>query len=60
MFALYFNQVNMKEGFSLPEVTLNWKKFHSQIATSWMLEFEVRLQHWQLLTYVVTYNVSLA
>ncbi|KAI5419423.1 hypothetical protein KIW84_043556 [Lathyrus oleraceus] len=43
-------RVNMKEGFPLPPITLDWKKFRCQIATSWMLGFVGRLQHWQLLT----------
>ncbi|KAI5399389.1 hypothetical protein KIW84_064662 [Lathyrus oleraceus] len=38
-------QVNMKEGFPLPPVTLDWKKFHSHIATTWMLGFAGRMQH---------------
>ncbi|KAI5427084.1 hypothetical protein KIW84_032494 [Lathyrus oleraceus] len=43
-------QVNMKEGFPLPPVTLDWKKFRCPTTTSWMLGFAGRLQHWQLLT----------
>ncbi|KAI5401505.1 hypothetical protein KIW84_066106 [Lathyrus oleraceus] len=46
-------QVNMKEGFPLPAVTLDWKKFRSHIATTWMLGFAGRMQHWQLLTPVL-------
>ncbi|KAI5402994.1 hypothetical protein KIW84_050554 [Lathyrus oleraceus] len=46
-------QVNMKEGFPLPPVTLDWKKFHSHIATTWILGFAGRMQHWQLLTPVL-------
>ncbi|KAI5404175.1 hypothetical protein KIW84_051352 [Lathyrus oleraceus] len=46
-------QVNMKEGFPLPPVTLDWKNFHSYIATTWMLGFVGRMQHWQLLTPVL-------
>ncbi|KAI5448433.1 hypothetical protein KIW84_015738 [Lathyrus oleraceus] len=46
-------QVNMKEGFPLPPVTLDWKKFCSHIATTWMLGFAGRMQHWQLLTPVL-------
>ncbi|KAI5435977.1 hypothetical protein KIW84_022415 [Lathyrus oleraceus] len=38
-------QVNMKEGFPLPPVTLDWKKFRSYTAMSWMLGFAGRLQH---------------
>ncbi|XP_050880353.1 uncharacterized protein LOC127084029 [Lathyrus oleraceus] len=38
-------QVNMKEGFPLPPVTLDWKKFRCQTATSCMLGFTGRLQH---------------
>ncbi|KAI5434175.1 hypothetical protein KIW84_021146 [Lathyrus oleraceus] len=45
--------VNMKEGFPLPPVTLDWKKFRSHIATTWMLGFAGRMQHWQLLTPVL-------
>ncbi|KAI5411501.1 hypothetical protein KIW84_056543 [Lathyrus oleraceus] len=43
-------QVNMKEGFPLPPVTLDWRKFRSHTTTSWMLGFAGRLQYWQLLT----------
>ncbi|KAI5381250.1 hypothetical protein KIW84_UN0887 [Lathyrus oleraceus] len=43
-------QVNMKEGFPLPPVTLDWKKFRSHIATTWMLGFAGRMQHWQTYT----------
>ncbi|KAI5411479.1 hypothetical protein KIW84_056527 [Lathyrus oleraceus] len=46
-------QVNMKEGLPLPPVTLDWKKFRSHIATTWMLGFAGRMQHWQLLTPVL-------
>ncbi|KAI5423603.1 hypothetical protein KIW84_046511 [Lathyrus oleraceus] len=46
-------QFNMKEGFPLPPVTLDWRKFRSHTATTWMLEFAGRLQHWQLLTLVL-------
>ncbi|KAI5439944.1 hypothetical protein KIW84_025343 [Lathyrus oleraceus] len=46
-------QVNMKEGFPLPPVTLDWKKFRSHITTTWMLGFAGRMQHWQLLTPVI-------
>ncbi|KAI5430110.1 hypothetical protein KIW84_034618 [Lathyrus oleraceus] len=46
-------QVNMKEGFPLPPVTLDWKKFRSHIATTWMLGFAGRMQHRQLLTPVL-------
>ncbi|KAI5442316.1 hypothetical protein KIW84_011402 [Lathyrus oleraceus] len=46
-------QVNMKEGFPLPPVTLDWKKFRSHITTTWMLGFAGRMQHWQLLTPVL-------
>ncbi|KAI5390399.1 hypothetical protein KIW84_075642 [Lathyrus oleraceus] len=38
-------QVNMKEGFPLPPVTLDWKKFRSHTITSWMLGFAGRLQN---------------
>ncbi|KAI5385413.1 hypothetical protein KIW84_072129 [Lathyrus oleraceus] len=38
-------QVNMKEGFPLPPVTLDWNKFRSHIATTWMLGFAGRMQH---------------
>ncbi|KAI5384533.1 hypothetical protein KIW84_071509 [Lathyrus oleraceus] len=47
-------QVNMKEGFPLPPVTLDWRKFRSHTATSWMLGFAGRLQHWKLLTPILT------
>ncbi|KAI5395777.1 hypothetical protein KIW84_062092 [Lathyrus oleraceus] len=38
-------QVNMKEGFPLPPVTLDWRKFCSHTATSLMLGFAGRLQY---------------
>ncbi|CAK8567580.1 unnamed protein product [Lathyrus sativus] len=38
--------VNMKEGFPLLPMTLDWKKFHSPAATSWMLGFAGHLQYW--------------
>ncbi|CAK8579368.1 unnamed protein product [Lathyrus sativus] len=43
-------QVDMKEWFPLPPVTVDWKKFRSPTTTSWMLGFAGRLQHWQQLT----------
>ncbi|KAI5406653.1 hypothetical protein KIW84_053115 [Lathyrus oleraceus] len=46
-------QVNMKEGFPLLPVTLDWKKFRSHTSTTWMLGFAGRMQHWQLLTPVL-------
>ncbi|KAI5394304.1 hypothetical protein KIW84_061117 [Lathyrus oleraceus] len=46
-------QVNMKEGFPLPPFTLDWKNFRSHTATTWMLGFTERMQHWQLLTPVL-------
>ncbi|KAI5425906.1 hypothetical protein KIW84_031653 [Lathyrus oleraceus] len=46
-------QVNMKEGFSLPPVTLDLRKFRSHTTITWMLGFTGRLQHWQLLTLVL-------
>lgn len=49
----YCYQVNMKEGFLLPPVTLDWKKFHCPAATSWMLGFAGYLQHWKLLTLIL-------
>ncbi|CAK8543609.1 unnamed protein product [Lathyrus sativus] len=39
--------VNMKEGFPLPPVTIDWKKFRSPTTTFWMLGFAGCLQHWQ-------------
>ncbi|CAK8575028.1 unnamed protein product [Lathyrus sativus] len=39
-------QKNMKEGFPLPPITLDWNKFRSPTATSWMLGFAGCLQHW--------------
>ncbi|CAK8535103.1 unnamed protein product [Lathyrus sativus] len=41
----YWVQVNMKEGFPLPPVTVDWKKFRSPAAISWMLGFAGRIQH---------------
>ncbi|CAK8536513.1 unnamed protein product [Lathyrus sativus] len=52
-------QVNMKEGFPLPPVTIDWKKFRSPAATSWMLGFAGRLQHWQQLTPILPAHYTL-
>ncbi|KAI5415151.1 hypothetical protein KIW84_040562 [Lathyrus oleraceus] len=41
------------EGFPLPPVILDWRKFRSHTSTTWMLGFAGRLQHWQLLTPVL-------
>ncbi|CAK8538509.1 unnamed protein product [Lathyrus sativus] len=49
-------QVNRKEGFPLPPVTVDWKKFRSPAATSWMLGFAGRLQHWQQLMPILPTN----
>ncbi|CAK8534065.1 unnamed protein product [Lathyrus sativus] len=50
-------QVNMKEGFPLPPVTVDWKKFRSPAATSWMIGFAGRLQHYQrILNYKLCYS----
>ncbi|CAK8574038.1 unnamed protein product [Lathyrus sativus] len=51
--------VNMKEGFPLPPVTLDWKNFRSPAATSWMLGFARRLQHWQQLTPILPTHYTL-
>ncbi|CAK8562017.1 unnamed protein product [Lathyrus sativus] len=51
--------VNMKEGFPLPPVTVNWKKFRSPAATSWMIGFAGRLQHWQQLTPILPTHYEL-
>ncbi|XP_050902790.1 uncharacterized protein LOC127115245 [Lathyrus oleraceus] len=32
-------QINMNEGFPLPPVTLDWKKYRTLDATSWMIGF---------------------
>ncbi|CAK8573478.1 unnamed protein product [Lathyrus sativus] len=52
-------QVNMKEGFPLPPVTVYWKKFHSPATTSWMLGFAGRLQYWQQLTLILPTHYEL-
>ncbi|CAK8567881.1 unnamed protein product [Lathyrus sativus] len=52
-------QVNIKEGFSLPPVIVDWKKFHSPAATSWMLGFARCLQHWQQLTPILPTHYKL-
>ncbi|CAK8561903.1 unnamed protein product [Lathyrus sativus] len=52
-------QVNMKEGFPLPSVTVDWKKFRSPAATSWMIGFAGRLQHWQQLTPILPTHYEL-
>ncbi|XP_058768863.1 uncharacterized protein LOC131642659 [Vicia villosa] len=38
-------QVNMNEGFPLPPVTTDWRKYRTKDATSWMVGFVERLQH---------------
>ncbi|CAK8566494.1 unnamed protein product [Lathyrus sativus] len=55
----YWVQVNMKEGFPFPLVTLDWNKFRSSAATSWMLGFAGRLQHWQQLTHILPTHYEL-
>ncbi|CAK8533253.1 unnamed protein product [Lathyrus sativus] len=52
-------QVNMKEGFPLPPVTVDWKKFRSPAATSWMIGFAGCLQHWQQLTPILPTHYEL-
>ncbi|CAK8570938.1 unnamed protein product [Lathyrus sativus] len=52
-------QINMKERFTLPPVTLDWKKFRSPAATSWMLGFAEHLQHWQQLTPILPMHYEL-
>ncbi|CAK8572478.1 unnamed protein product [Lathyrus sativus] len=52
-------QVNMKEGFPLPPVTVDRKKFCSPATTSWMLGFAGRLQHWQQLTPILPTHYEL-
>ncbi|XP_058742676.1 uncharacterized protein LOC131615215 [Vicia villosa] len=52
-------QVNMKDGLPLPRVTIDWKMFHSQVSTSWMLGFAGRLQYWIHLSPMIPSYVSL-
>ncbi|XP_058767246.1 uncharacterized protein LOC131640896 [Vicia villosa] len=52
-------QVNMNEGFPLPPVTTDWKKYRIKDATSWMVGFVGRLQHRQRLTPILPKYVSL-
>ncbi|XP_058777076.1 PKS-NRPS hybrid synthetase cheA-like [Vicia villosa] len=52
-------QVNMNEGFLLPPVTTDWKKYRTKDATSWMVGFAGRLQHWQHLTPILPKYVRL-
>ncbi|KAK2383491.1 protein FAR1-RELATED SEQUENCE [Trifolium repens] len=42
-------QVNMKQGFPLPEVMPEWKKYCSSEASSWISNLNGRLQYWELL-----------
>ncbi|WJX45945.1 hypothetical protein P8452_32790 [Trifolium repens] len=42
-------QVNMKQGFPLPEVMPEWKKYCSSEASSWISNLNGRLQYWKLL-----------
>ncbi|CAK8536923.1 unnamed protein product [Lathyrus sativus] len=53
------NWVNMKEEFPLPPVIVDWKKFRSPAATSWMLGLAERLQHWQQLTPILPTHYKL-
>ena len=39
----------MKQGFLLPEVMPEWKKYCSSEASSWISNLSGRLQYWQLL-----------
>jgi hypothetical protein len=39
----------MKQGFPLPEVMPEWKKYCSSEASSWISNLNGRLQYWQLL-----------
>ncbi|XP_058752124.1 uncharacterized protein LOC131625261 [Vicia villosa] len=55
----HYLRVNMKEGFPLPPVTLDWMKFRHQVATSWMLGFAGRLQHWHHLTPMLPSRVNI-
>lgn len=43
----------MNEGFPMPPITLDWNKYRTPDATSWMIGFDRRLQHWKHLTPVV-------
>ncbi|XP_058740899.1 protein FAR1-RELATED SEQUENCE 5-like [Vicia villosa] len=52
-------QVNMNEGFSLPPVTTDWKKYRIKDATSWMVGFVGRLQNWQRHTPILPKYVRL-
>ncbi|XP_058784219.1 uncharacterized protein LOC131658991 [Vicia villosa] len=54
----HFLRVNMKEGFPLPPVTLDWMKFRLQVAASCMLGFAGRLQHWHHLTPMLPSSVN--
>ncbi|CAK8536918.1 unnamed protein product [Lathyrus sativus] len=53
------NWVNMKEEFPLPPVIVDWKKFRSPAATSWMLGLAERLQHCQQLTPILPTHYKL-
>ncbi|XP_058752962.1 PKS-NRPS hybrid synthetase cheA-like isoform X1 [Vicia villosa] len=55
----HYLRVNMKEGFPLPPVTVDWMKFRLQVATSWMLGFAGRLQHWHHLTPMLPSRVNI-
>lgn len=49
----------MNEGFPLPPIILDLKKYHTPDATSWMIGFVGRLQYWQHFTHVVSKYVTL-
>lgn len=49
----------MNKGFPLPPITLDWKKYRTPNANSWMIGFVGRLQHWQHLKPVVSQYVRL-
>ncbi|GAU50943.1 hypothetical protein TSUD_375430 [Trifolium subterraneum] len=48
-----FERVNMTPGYPLPDVTLDWKKYRSPEATSWMSNLTNRLQYWRILDHSV-------
>jgi len=48
----------MRPGYPLPDVTLDWKKYRSPEATSWMSNLTNRLQYWRIIDHSVKPSVG--
>jgi len=49
----------MKQGFMMPKVTTNWKKFRSPETKFWMVSYVECLHEWQYLIVAVQHITSL-